>query len=99
MGTNALTCHRQKFAASTAVTCLCVFMFMSALAMAQDSAPKPAESPGFFGSIANWFGSTFKDAGKGVVNFGHEAGVAAKSTVDTAKDEIGRASCRERCRS
>jgi hypothetical protein len=89
MGTNALTCHPKKFAASTAATCLGAIMFMSALALAQDSAPKPAESPGFFGSIANWFGSTFKDAGKGVANFGREAGVAAKSTVDTAKDAAG----------
>lgn len=64
-------------------------MLMSALAAAQEPAPKPAESPGFFGTIANWFGSTFQQAGKGVATFGHEAGVAAKTTVDTAKDAAG----------
>jgi hypothetical protein len=66
-------------------------MLISALADAQDSAPasKPPENPGFFGSIANWFGTTFKDAGKGVANFGREAGIAAKTTVDTAKDAAG----------
>jgi hypothetical protein len=66
-------------------------MLMSALAAAaQDNAgQKPPESPGFFGTITNWFGSTFRDAGKGVATFGREAGVAAKSTVDTAKDAAG----------
>ena len=64
-------------------------MLMSALAAAQEPASKPAESPGFFGTIANWFGSTFQQAGKGVATFGHEAGVAAKTTVDTAKDAAG----------
>ena len=33
--------------------------------------------------------TVFKDAGKQVENFGHEAGVAAKTTVDTAKDAAG----------
>ena len=64
-------------------------MLMSALAAAQEPAPKPAESPGFFGTIANWFGSTFQQAGKGVATFGHEAGVAAKTTVEGAKDAAG----------
>jgi hypothetical protein len=64
-------------------------LLMSALAAAQDGSSKPPESPGFFGSIVHWFGSTFSDAGKKVANFGHEAGVAAKSTVDTAKDAAG----------
>lgn len=56
----------------------------------------PAEEPGFFESIGRWLerqsdsiGSSFKDAGKGVENFGHEAGVAAKSTVEGAKDAAG----------
>jgi hypothetical protein len=68
---------------------------MSALAAAQDGA-KPREEPGLFESIAHWLdeqtaklGSTFKDTGKGVENFGHEAGVAARTTVDGAKDAAG----------
>ena len=70
---------------------------MSALALAQDAAPppKPAD-PGFFGSIGLWFeqqgeniSSTFKDAGKKVQNFGHEAGVAAKTTAEGARDAAG----------
>jgi hypothetical protein len=55
-----------------------------------------AEEPGFFESIGRWLerqsdniNSSFKDAGKGVENFGREAGVAAKSTVEGAKDAAG----------
>jgi hypothetical protein len=83
--------YSEKPAARFAVTSLFAgsVMLMSALAAAQEPAPKPAESPGFFGTIANWFGSTFQQAGKGVATFGHEAGVAAKTTVDTAKDAAG----------
>ncbi|WP_137046241.1 hypothetical protein [Pseudolabrys sp. FHR47] len=47
-------------------------------------------------SIGRWLdrqtdniGSSFKDAGKGVENFGREAGVAAKTTVEGAKDAAG----------
>lgn len=64
------------------------------MAAAQDgAAQRGREDPGFFGSIGRWFEeqtenfkSTFKDAGKNVVNFGHEAGIAAKTTVDGARD-------------
>lgn len=55
-----------------------------------------ADEPGVFEGLSRWFdrqadhlGSTFKDAGKGVENFGREAGVAAQSTVDGAKDAAG----------
>ena len=68
----------------------------SALAVAQESPPPKSDEPGFFESIGKWFGrqgdnlgSAFKDAGKNVSNFGHEAGVAAKSTVEGAKDAAG----------
>jgi hypothetical protein len=72
----------------------------SALAVAQDLAqdggsPNAAktEEPGFLENIGKWFGrqadnigSTLGDAGKKVSNFGHEAGVAARTTVEGAKD-------------
>lgn len=55
-----------------------------------------ADEPGLLESIGRWLdrqtdniGSSFKDAGKGVENFGREAGVAAKSTVEGAKDAAG----------
>jgi hypothetical protein len=81
-----------KRSAAPAATWLLVgaIMLASALAVAQERAPgQPPEDPGFFGGIANWFDATFKNAGKGVANFGHEAGVAAKTTVDATKDAAG----------
>lgn len=63
---------------------------------AKGNAPPPAEQPGFFGGIMQWFdrqasgiGSNLKGAGSQVDNFGHEAGAAAKTTVDGAKDAAG----------
>ena len=71
------------------------FVMASALAVAQERQP-PRDEPSLFESVGRWFeeqgqkiGSTFKDAGKKVENFGHEAGVAAKSTVEGAKDAAG----------
>ncbi len=61
---------------------------MSAVAVAQESAKAP-EEPGFFEGITRWFDETFSGASKQVENFGHEAGVAAKTTVNTAKDAAG----------
>ncbi len=81
--------HLKRAAAGPAVTLLCAgaFMLISAVALAQDhSAPKAREDLGLFGNIGRWFDETFRDAGKGVQNFGHEAGIAAKTTVNTAKD-------------
>jgi len=55
-----------------------------------------SDSPGLLETIGRWFdrqanhlGSSFQDAGKGVENFGREAGVAAQSTVEGAKDAAG----------
>lgn len=74
-------------------------LLVAVTALAQDAAKPaapPAASPpashGFFDTILHWFGSqsakfnsNLKDAGSQVENFGREAGIAAKSTVDTAK--------------
>ena len=92
----ALSCHPKQAAAHAAVAALFAggLVLISALAAAQERAPAPktAEEPGFFTSIGRWFerqgdniGSTFKDAGQKFENFGHEAGVAAKSTAEGAK--------------
>ena len=93
----ALTCHRKQTAAQTAVTCLFAgsMVLMATLAAAQEAAPaaRPNEDTGFFGAIGRWFDqqaenmkSTFKDAGKKFDNFGREAGIAAKSTAEDAKE-------------
>jgi hypothetical protein len=89
-----LKSHSGKPAFAAACLLAGVIMMASALAVAQErSAPKPNDEPGFFGGIGRWFDeqaaafkSTFGDAGRGVENLGHEAGVAAKSTVRRAKD-------------
>ena len=76
-----------------------VVVLASALAFAQDVAPSSEtrqEDTGFFAAIGRWFSqqsananSTFKDARKKVEGFGKEAGAAAKSTVEGAKDVAG----------
>ena len=74
-------------------------LLAATLAFAQDggnSAPAAAEKPGFFGAIGRWLddqtstlGSHLKGARTGVENLGNEAGVAAKTTVEGAKDAAG----------
>lgn len=61
-------------------------------ATAQEPKSAPSEE-GFFTATGRWFdeqfgklGSGFRDARKGVESFGQEAGVAAKSTADGAKE-------------
>jgi hypothetical protein len=76
------------------------FVGISALALAQTPPEgrdaKAAAEPSVIESIGNWFGrqfdtigSTFKDAGKKVENFGTEASIAAKTTVSGARDAAG----------
>lgn len=78
-----------------AAFCVVAFALAAAGAVAQERQPAKAE-PGVLESISRWLdeqgskiGSTFKDAGKKVESFGHEAGVAAKTTVEGAKDAAG----------
>lgn len=69
-------------------------ILLSASALAQGPGQKEAaQEPGFFDSIGNWFdrqvngiNSYFRDSRQHIEKFGHEAGVAARRTVDTAKD-------------
>jgi hypothetical protein len=97
MGTRGIFTFSFPAAALSALAALSAGAVMLTLAVAQEAAPragaKADEQPGFFGSIGRWFdeqadniAATFKDARKKVEKFGHEAGVAAKSTADTAKD-------------
>ena len=77
--------------------CAGLLVVLAVSAMAQDGpkagATTPAQERDFFGKVWHWFGeqasnfnSGLKNAGSQVDNFGREAGVAAKSTVDVAKD-------------
>jgi len=93
----ALPVKRRSRGALAIVLGLMAFglVLSSALAVAQEKQP-PKDDPGLLESVGRWFdeqgqkiGSTFKDAGKNVENFSHEAGVAAKTTVEGAKDAAG----------
>ena len=83
----ALLHLRQRLAARVAGACLFALAVTISMAVAQD--PRAREEPGFFEGIARFFDRTFSGAGKEVENFGHEAGVAAKTTVNSAKDAAG----------
>ena len=72
-------------------------LLTATLALAQEGGKTnehvAVEELGFFGSIIQWFdrqtsnvGSSLKGAGSQVENFGHEAGIAAKTTVNSAKN-------------
>ncbi len=97
MGTNRLSKYcTGRTAVSSLLVCIGAgaILFTATLALAQDSAP--AEERGVFGNITRWvdeqaskLGSHFKGARSGVENLSHEAGVAAKSTVEGAKDAAG----------
>jgi hypothetical protein len=68
---------------------VCVFVIAFTMVAAAQNGAKPSEEAGLFEGIARWFDETFSGAGKHVENFGYEAGVAAKTTVDNAKDAAG----------
>ena len=103
MGTNRIS-HppTARTAVWSLLACVCAgaILLTAALALAQErsasNARASAEEPGFFGGVARWFdrqaskiGSGFKDAGWQVENFGHEAGMAARTTVQGAKNAAG----------
>jgi hypothetical protein len=93
------------FAAGLVMIVIVIITSASVLAVAQEStttnaaarpAAKPAAEQGLLGSIGDWFveqadkvGSSFKNAGKNVQSFSHEAGIAARTTVEGAKDAAG----------
>jgi hypothetical protein len=78
---------------------LCVALLMSvAGAMAQASGAAAAEPKhgNFFDNLFQWFGqqaatfnSNLRNAGAQVENFGREAGIAAQTTADAARDAAG----------
>lgn len=73
---------------------MAVVVLQPVAAPARNKAHKAvAEQPGFFESIGRWFdqqtnniASTFGGARSTVEEFGHEAGIAANTTVDNARD-------------
>lgn len=94
-GLKAITARPPASSGLLAAVFVVVSALASALAVAQERQP-PKDEPSVLESVGRWFeeqgnniSSTFKDAGKKVESFGHEAGVAAKTTVESAKDAAG----------
>ncbi len=85
----AVSCKRRG-----ALSALAVLFALASVALAVAQEPKPPEhEEGFLAAAGRWFGeqasklgSGFKDARQNVEIFGREAGVAAKSTAQGAKD-------------
>jgi uncharacterized membrane protein len=97
----ALTLREKQTAAPSALACViaAVVLLMSALAAAQD-APAPEQKSndggGFLAAVSPWFkdqrasvNSSFESARKKVEGIGRDAGDAAKTTVEGAKDAAG----------
>ena len=95
MDSNTLTRFPKSFAARSALGGLLAgaIMLSAGLAAAQDAAKTPPPEPqGFFGTVGRWWNQAADNWNAGVTgvrkkfeNFGQEAGVAARTTVDNAK--------------
>ena len=87
----SLSRARHRAACGAGACLVALALAMPTVGLGQET--KPREEPGFFEGIANWLDrnvvGTFQGAGKEVETFGHEAGVAARTTVDSAKDAAG----------
>jgi hypothetical protein len=101
MDTKRLLTTSKKSAAPRTLTCVVAVavVLMSALAAAQD-APAPEQKSndggGFLAAVSRWFkdqganvNSSFESARKKVEGMGRDAGDAAKTTVEGAKDAAG----------
>lgn len=93
----AFICHPKRAALACAFSCAlaAAVMLMTAAAFAQEpgNGANSAEQPSFLATISRWLDRqaeninlSFRNAGKGVEDFGHAAGIAARTTVDHAKD-------------
>jgi hypothetical protein len=97
----ALTLRARQTAAPSARACVlaAVVVLISTLAVAQDApAPeqKSGDGGGFLAAVSRWFkdqsasvNSSFESARKKVEGIGRDAGDAAKTTVEGAKDAAG----------
>jgi hypothetical protein len=97
----SLTILREKAAVPRALACAlaAAVVLMSALAVAQDApAPeqKSTDGGGFLAAVSRWFkdqstsvNSSFESARKKVEGMSRDAGDAAKTTVEGAKDAAG----------
>jgi hypothetical protein len=80
-----------------AVACALAAALAIVPALAQEHRAESTQEPGLFATIgrsldrqAENLDASFKNAGKGFDEFGHEAGIAARTTADNAKDAVAR---------
>lgn len=92
MGDRLRSCFDVRQVLAPAVLAAWFALGSSSAAVAQQASPPPKEE-GFFDGAGRWFGEQFNklgsgidDARKGMENFGQEAGVAAKTTAEGAKE-------------
>jgi hypothetical protein len=84
---------KKRVAAKSALGGLFVCALVLTSALAQEAAPAPAPEPqSFFAKIGSWFNQSAENFNSGMrsmrdrfQDFGHDAGVAAKTTVDNTK--------------
>ncbi|HEY6026253.1 MAG TPA: hypothetical protein VIV09_05065 [Pseudolabrys sp.] len=70
-----------------AFACAALLVLSPVLALAQAVPPAPPpDEPGFFVSVGKWLDRQASGAKAVFMNLGHEAGIAAKSTAESAKD-------------
>jgi hypothetical protein len=92
-----LICHPRRAALACAFSCALAVavMLMTAAVFAQEpgSGANSAAESNIFATIGRWLDrqaenidASFKDAGRGFEKFGHEAGIAAHTTVNNAKN-------------
>lgn len=74
-----------------ALLCTGLLALATGPGLAQGAAPpvQQQDEPGFLGSVGQWLDQQVSGAKDAFRNFGHEAGLAAKSTAETAKDAAG----------
>jgi hypothetical protein len=99
MGEHSVLRHRARRTSLLAAGLSAALLFGAAGALAQSAAPPagapaaPPENKNFIQSLFQWFGeqasnfnSNLKNAGTQMQNFGREAGIAAKSTTNAARE-------------
>ena len=101
MNSTAIFQHSSRMSGVRTALAAAALLLISGLATVAQEPPKApppappaaAEDVGFFGAIGRWFDrqteavrSTFSSAGDKVEDLGHEASVAARTTVDNAKN-------------
>ena len=70
-----------------AFACAAVLVLSPVLALGQGAPPSPPpDEPGFFVTVGKWLDRQASGAKDAFRSLGREAGIAAKSTADTAKD-------------